>query len=96
MHIKLAHNCITEAAKRSIEHDIRYASVCKPSLYHTCHAVSALTLTLLDGRQEGHLAYKKTEWWGNGVVIGLEWCANDLHKHGPADPTATSLSLAPI
>ena len=35
-------------------------------------------LTLLVGRQEGHLACKKTEWWGAGMVICLEWGA-DLH-----------------
>ena len=35
-------------------------------------------LTLLDGRQEGHLACKKLEWWGTGMVIWLEWDA-DLH-----------------
>jgi len=35
-------------------------------------------LTLLVGWQEGHLACKKTEWWGVGVVICLERCA-DLH-----------------
>jgi len=29
-------------------------------------------LTLLVGRQEGHLACKKTEWWGAGMVICLE------------------------
>jgi len=29
-------------------------------------------LTLLVGRQEGHPACKKTEWWGNGMVICLE------------------------
>jgi len=29
-------------------------------------------LTLLVGRQEGHLACKKLEWWGAGVVICLE------------------------
>ena len=39
-------------------------------------AVSALTL--LVGRQEGHLACKKTEWWGAGVVICLERSAG-LH-----------------
>jgi len=33
---------------------------------------------LLVGRQEGHLACKKTEWWGAGMVICLERCA-DLH-----------------
>jgi len=35
-------------------------------------------LTLLVGRQEGHPACKKTEWWGTGVVICLEQGA-DLH-----------------
>jgi len=35
-------------------------------------------LTLLVGRQEGHPACKKTEWWGDGMVIGLERGA-DLH-----------------
>jgi len=35
-------------------------------------------LTLLVGRQEGHLAFKKTEWWGAGMVICLERDA-DLH-----------------
>ena len=40
------------------------------------YAVSALTL--LVGRQEGHPACKKTEWWDAGVVICLEQGA-DLH-----------------
>jgi len=35
-------------------------------------------LMLLVGRQEGHPACKKTEWWGAGVVVCLEWGA-DLH-----------------
>jgi len=35
-------------------------------------------LTLLVGRQEGHPACKKIEWWGAGVVVCLELCA-DLH-----------------
>jgi len=35
-------------------------------------------LTLLVGRQEGHPACKKTEWWGAGVVVYLELGA-DLH-----------------
>jgi len=29
-------------------------------------------LTLLVGRQEGHPACKKLEWWGAGVVVCLE------------------------
>ena len=40
------------------------------------YAFSALTL--LVGRQEGHPARKKTEWWGAGVVICRERGA-DLH-----------------
>jgi len=35
-------------------------------------------LTLMVGRQEGHLVYKKLEWWGTGMVICLERDA-DLH-----------------
>jgi len=35
-------------------------------------------LTLLVGRQEGHPACKKLEWWGAGLVICLERGA-DLH-----------------
>jgi len=33
---------------------------------------------LLVGRQEGHPACKKLEWWGAGMVISLERGA-DLH-----------------
>ena len=33
---------------------------------------------LLVGRQEGHPACKKTEWWGAGVVVCLERGA-ELH-----------------
>ena len=46
------------------------------NLCDSCLAFSALTL--LVGRQEGHPACKKTEWWGTGVVICLERGA-DLH-----------------
>jgi len=52
-----------------------------------CVSVIAFSvLTLLVGRQEGHLACKKTEWWGAGVVICLE--LGDCHCH--------SLSLASV
>ena len=40
--------------------------------------ISFRALTLMVGRQEGHPACKKTEWWGAGVVICLERDA-DLH-----------------
>jgi len=35
-------------------------------------------LTLLVGREEGHTASKKTDWWGAGKVICLQRGA-DLH-----------------
>ena len=45
--------------------------------FNTCvNTFSALSL--LVGRQEGHPACKKTEWWGAGVVICLDRGA-DLH-----------------
>ena len=40
--------------------------------------VAFSAMTLLVGRQEGHPACKKTEWWGAGVVICLKRGA-DLH-----------------
>ena len=52
------------------------------------YAVSALTL--LVGRQEGHPACKKTEWWGAGVVICPE---RGGLAYGPADTTATHCLL---
>ena len=46
-------------------------------------------LTLLVGRQEGHPACKKTEWWGTGVVICLE---RDADLHMAADATVSCFS----
>jgi len=40
--------------------------------------VAFSVLTLLTGRQEGHPACKKIEWWGAGMVICLER-GTDLH-----------------
>ena len=40
--------------------------------------MSFSALTMLVKRQEGHLACKKLEWWGDGMVICLERDA-DLH-----------------
>jgi len=34
--------------------------------------VAFSALTLLVGRQEGHPACKKQEWWGAGVVVCVE------------------------
>jgi len=41
-------------------------------------SVAFSALTLLVGRQEGHPACKKLEWWGAGMAICLERGA-DLH-----------------
>ena len=38
----------------------------------SCETFAFSALTLLVGRQEGHPACKKTEWWGAGVVFCLE------------------------
>jgi len=46
-------------------------------LPYSAFAFSALTL--LVGRQEGHPACKKTDWWGAGKVICLERGADCLH-----------------
>ena len=40
--------------------------------------MSFSALTLLVGRQEGHPACKKLQWWGAGMVICLERGV-DLH-----------------
>ena len=42
------------------------------SIYTTVLCLAFSALTLLVGRQEGHPACKKTEWWGAGVVVCLE------------------------
>jgi len=41
-------------------------------------SIAFSALTLLVGRQEGHPACEKTEWWGTGMVVCLERGA-DLH-----------------
>ena len=50
----------------------------KLSCYYYYYYYAFSALMLLVGRQEGHLACKKTEWWGAGMVIFLERDA-DLH-----------------
>jgi len=46
--------------------------------YYCGSVVSFSALTLLVGRQEGHPACKKLEWWGASMVVCLERGA-DLH-----------------
>jgi len=48
------------------------------SVYDATYMFAFSALTLLVGRQEGHPACKKTEWWGAGMVICLQRGA-DLH-----------------
>ena len=55
-------------------------------------SISFSSLTLLVGRQEGHPACKKTEWWGAGMVISMEW-GTDLR---PTWCHCHSLSLASV
>ena len=60
---------------------LRYFTLTSDNLFywHCQYSMLALSdLMLLVGRQEGHPACKKTEWWGAGVVICLERGA-DLH-----------------
>jgi len=47
-------------------------------LHSHVHLLAFSALTLLVGQQKGHLACKKTEWWGAGVVVCLVQGA-DLH-----------------
>ena len=50
-------------------------SVCRSRascIYKLFSYIVFSALTLLVGRQEGHPACKKTQWWGAGVVICLE------------------------
>ena len=49
-----------------------------------CWACGFSALTLLVGWQEGHLACKKTEWWGGGVVSvwsKVQLLENITHSH---------------
>jgi len=55
-----------------------YVSICFLYSFPAVIFCAFSALTLLVGRQEGHPACKKTEWWGAGVVICLERGA-DLH-----------------
>jgi len=48
---------------------------------------------LLVGRQAGHLACKKLEWWGAGVVICLE---RDADLHMPLPLTVSCFSKIQI
>ena len=75
------HQCLMHVYVYAISFACFLLSHFSVSMCVLCSAFSASAfsaLTLLVGRQEGHPACKKTEWWGAGVVICLERCA-DLH-----------------
>ena len=59
-------------------HERTVKQVKKTSLFNLIYILAFSVLTLLVGRQEGHSACKKLEWWGAGMVISLERDA-DLH-----------------
>jgi len=62
--------------KRVLRHFSRFCKLFFPTFLHLCFSAFGAgafnALTLLVGWQEGHPACKKTEWWGDGVVICLE------------------------
>ena len=69
--------------------------------YYYRYYFSFSALTLLVGRQEGHPACKKTEWWGAGMVIcperGAElhtarWC----HCHSLSHASVKSRLVLPF
>ena len=75
-HTHTAGNRLSTEPSKSAIHNILTVSLHSECLIELTIAFSALTL--LVGRQEGHPAFKKTEWWGAGMVICLERGA-DLH-----------------
>ena len=58
-----------------------------------CIAFSALTQL---GVRKSIQPVKRIEWWGAGVVVHLQWGANDIYLYAPIDATATPSSLASL
>jgi len=67
---------LTDMCRTQVDLQFQWYFCCCLFLLHTYYTFSALTL--LVGRQQGHPACKKLEWWGAAMVICLEWGAN-LH-----------------
>jgi len=63
------------------------------NLYTIYFVFDFSALTLLVGRQEGHPACKKTEWWVVGCWRGYLSGARCRLAYGPADATATHCLL---
>jgi len=71
--------CICGKKARSVCRSLgHYREATDIRCYYVVNVCAFSALTLLVGRQEGHPACKKIEWWGAGVVICLERRA-DLH-----------------
>ena len=87
---------ILEASGYGTETDIRADDDYRSAIFNlfavriVFQTFSALALFV--GRQEGHPACKKLEWWGTGMVFCLERGA-DLHMAHPADATVTHCLL---
>ena len=73
---------LAKEKQRNEEKSYNFSSLCCFSFAISlfCFALKGVfsALTLFVGRQEGHPACKKLEWWGTGMVICLERDA-DLH-----------------
>ena len=61
-----------------IDFNFRFLKVTTVLLALSLISFAFNALTLLVGRQEGHPACKKLEWWGADVVICLERGADQL------------------
>jgi len=70
--------------KETIKQVLSIAWIC-------CWVFAFSAFTLLVVWQEGHPAWKKTEWWGVGMVVLLGWGA-DLHMPLPLTVSCSSKS----
>ena len=68
-HSKASHFTFLLSESTLMFHLDMCVSNCDTTLEHVQNMIRYFTLMLLVGRQEGHPACKKTEWWDVGVVI---------------------------
>ena len=75
--LRLFPKIVSSDSFSALKHVVNHLA--REKLVHICFIELAFSaLMLLVGRQEGHPAHKKTEWWGAGVVLCLDRGA-DLH-----------------
>ena len=75
--LRLFPKIVSSDSFSALKHVVNHLA--REKLVHICFTELAFSaLMLLVGRQEGHPARKKTEWWGAGVVLCLDRGA-DLH-----------------